>query len=85
MASAINVKSAIEVNEITEQFILKLIKLSENPHQVFVGIHNAFVHGEILHEVGQTDLGENDCLLTEFFEGIDKASGALIKIQGLNE
>lgn len=60
----------LDTTDTTEQIIRQLVKLSESPLSVLVGVHNAFYHGEILREAG---LDSNDDDLGELFEGLDKA------------
>ena len=71
-------KTAAKVNsdfiDMVTELIKALVRTSENPRGVMVGVHNAFVHGEILDEAG-IDCSEKD--LEDLFEGFDKSIKAL--------
>ena len=55
------------------------------PKEFMIGIHNAFVHGDIIIEMSGNDFGEEDNHLEELFEGFDKSIKALEEISKLNE
>lgn len=63
--------------DITRDIVRALIRSSEDPDAVFVGVHNAFVHGSILEEIGLEVDNEH---LDAFYSGIDDAMQALNKI-----
>ena len=71
----------VQTHEVVEHFIRMLVvEAKADPRYIMTGIHNAFVHGEILHEA-DFNLGENDEHLQELFRGIDIASAALKKMR----
>lgn len=67
----------IQTHEVVEHFIRMLVvEAQADPRYIMTGVHNAFVHGEILHEA-DFNLGENDEHLQEFFRGIEISQAAL--------
>jgi hypothetical protein len=70
--------AAVEINEVVTEFIKTMIKISDDPRQVFVGIHNAFVFGEIFDEIG-FDFSEEQ--LGQLFNGIEMCQDALKKME----
>ena len=73
---------AIEINEMVERFIKSMIELSEDPSQVFVGIHNSFYHGDILDKIR---LHFTDEQLGKIYEGIELSQSVLDQIKEQNE
>ena len=66
--------AVVEINQVVTDFIKLAIRLSEDPYQVIVGLHNAFVFGEIFDEI-DFDITEEE--LGRVFEGIDIIQKAL--------
>jgi len=70
------------VVDLTTDIIKALVKSSEDPRSVMAGIHNAFVFGKLLEEVG-LDWDENetgpqaDTLLGQLLEHLSEAGKAI--------
>ena len=68
----------VRTHEVVEHFIRMLVTEADaDPRTIMVGVHNAFVHGDILLERNDYSLGENDVHLKEFFRGIEISQAAL--------
>ena len=70
---SVQVHDAIEAHDLVEHFIKMLIQQEVQPSSIMSGIHNAFVHGDILTEC-HLDFTEKQ--LEEMFQHFD----GLIKI-----
>lgn len=68
---------AIKEHERVETIIRGLIDKGCDPRALFVGLHNAFVHGEILIQNGYEI---TDKQLGKFYKGIKKCSKVLDKV-----
>ncbi len=68
--------AVVETSNVVTEFLKTMIKLSDDPRQVVVGIHNTFVFGEIFEEIG-FDITEEE--LTQIFDGIEAIGKALDK------
>jgi len=78
---AVEMLSPIEVHELVTNMIEMLVeKLEISPLQILVGVHNAFVHGDIFANMATN--AEIDEHLPDFFDGLDKAAKAVEKIMG---
>lgn len=66
--------ATVQVNDVVTEFIKSMIKLSEDPRQVMVGVHNAFVFGDIFDEI-DFDITEGE--LAQIFEGLEIIDKAL--------
>lgn len=63
---------------VAENVVRGLIKSGVTPQELFVGIHNAFCHGEIFEEC---DIECSDGQLGELFEHIDALSKIAKKLR----
>ena len=77
MSGAIQTHAAIETNQIVEMFIRQMVKISRDPQQVWVGIHNAFAFGDVFDETG-IHMSDED--LEEIFKGINAVGKAFNNI-----
>ena len=57
-----------------ESLVRTVIKTGTDPQQILIGIHNAFVHGEILE---YTDYIVDDLNLGRLFDGFEISISAL--------
>lgn len=70
--------AAVETHSVVTEFMKTMIKVSENPRQVWTGIHNAFVHGDIFEDIN-ADI--SDTQLTEMYKHIDAIGKILDKVE----
>jgi hypothetical protein len=68
-----------KVVDVVDAMIRGLVVNEVNPLDILIGIHNAFVHGEILKEAGLT-LDEGDKNLGKLFHGFDISMEAMKQI-----
>jgi hypothetical protein len=64
----IETNHAVEVNEIVSEFIKSLMNCDALPSSILSGVHNAFVHGQLL-EVNGYDISQEN--LDKFFKHMD--------------
>jgi len=71
----------VKTREVVEQFIRGLVVVGGDPVAIMAGIHNAFIHGEILE--GRDDYQDTKkCkYLGKLFDGFDKSSDALLAMK----
>lgn len=70
------------VIDAVEGMVRGMIEKGVPPHELMIGIHNAFAHGECLKKAG---LEFTDQQLGAFYDGIGKAQGALREIWDANQ
>ncbi len=68
------------VVDLTTGIIKALVRSSEDPVAVLAGIHNAFVFGELLEEIG-LDWDEDSPLLEQLLEHLSQAGNAIRKME----
>lgn len=74
--------ATVEISDVVGEFVKSMIKLSDEPIQVVVGLHNAFVHGQVFADLG---LYPTDKQLENLFDGLEKMIDAVKSIQNEEE
>ena len=64
--------------DLVDAMVKTLIAQGIHPAKIMTGVHNAFVHGEVLHNAGYAITQEN---LTKLFEGFDMSIEALRAVE----
>jgi len=71
-------KQSFANSDVVENIVRGVLKAGVTPQALFVGIHNAFCHGEIFEECG---IECSDKQLGELFEHIDALSKIAKKLR----
>jgi len=67
----------VKTREVVEQFIRGLVVVGGDPVAIICGVHNAFIHGEILEDRDDYRDTEKCKYLGRLFDGFDKSLDAL--------